>query len=200
MLHNKQSFVPKTLVISLIAMSLVGCAGTESTNSQNDSAISPPTDLASSSSPQTTGSAASVAIPGVNNVGEIKFKAASKNSPVGYFDVINGSSASKIEVSKATPLTAAGWAVLVDEARLPDSIIITHGDNNSLVAVAPVNVERPDVVKLLKNPAYKNSGWSATFKSSTLPDDPVVLKAWAYNAARKEATPLEHTHEVVVVE
>jgi len=31
-----------------------------------------------------------------------------------------------------------------------------------LVAVAPVNLERLDVVKVSNNLAYKNSGWSAT--------------------------------------
>jgi len=74
-------------------------------------------------------------------------------------------------------------------------VIITYGDNNSLVAVAP-NLDRPDIVKLLKNPAYNKSGWSTTFNS--LPTaGKVALKAWAYNSASKKL-PTE-THEVVVL-
>jgi hypothetical protein len=37
-----------------------------------------------------------------------------------------------------------------------------------------------------------------TFNSSTLPADKVVLLAWAYNSARKEATQLNSKHEVVL--
>jgi predicted SAM-dependent methyltransferase len=143
-------------------------------------------------------SQASVVIPGVKDIKEIKFRATSKNSP-GFFAAINGSSAPKLKVSKASSLTASGWAVLADEGRPADRVLITYGDNNLLVAVAPVNLERPDVVKVLKDPAYKNSGWSATFNPSTLPGDEVVLKAWAYNSARKEAIQLNLTHEVVVL-
>lgn len=215
MFQRRISFHPtKTLVISVIAISLAACsAGTESTNtpndsagsprigsaSPNDSAGSPVTDTASSSSSPPTGSPASVAIPGVNNVGEINFKAAPKNLPNGRFDGINGSSAPKTEVPQANPVNVRGWAILADKGSLPDNVIITYGDNNSVVAVAPVNVERPDVVKVLKNPAYKNSGWSVTFPASTLPAGEVVLKAWAYNSASKEATQLDSTHEVVIL-
>lgn len=198
---QKTIFHPtKAFLISAIAVSLAACStGTESTNSPTSSASSPPTYDASSSSPQTANSPASVAIPGVNNVGEIKFQAASK-SPAGFFDAVNNSSAPTIEVPKATPLNARGWAVYTDVGRIPDRVIITYGDNNSLVAVAPVNLDRPDVVKILKNPAYRKSGWSATFNPSTLPAGKVVLKAWAYNSARKEATQLNSIHQVVVLE
>lgn len=197
-MFQQKSVNLKNLLISAIAVSLAACTGTESTNSPTSSANSTPTYDASSSSPQTTVSPASVTLPGVNNVKEIKFKAGPKNYPTGYIDAINGSNKPKLELSKAAPVVVSGWAILADEGRLADSVIITSGNNNSLVAVAPVKLERPDVVKVLKNPAYRNSGWIATIKPSTLPVGPVVLKAWAYNSARKEATQLNSTHEVVV--
>ncbi len=190
----------KTLVVSVIAISLGACSpATETTNTPTDTVSPAPTSVATSS-PQTTTSPATVAIPGVNDVGEINFKPASPNSTSGFFDGINGSSETKVEVPKGTPIVARGWAILATEGRPPDSVIITAGDNNSLVAVAPVNAERPDVAKILKNPAYRNSGWSVTFNPSTLPADQAVLKAWAYNSASKEATQLRLTHEVVVVD
>ena len=207
-----QSLHPlKTLVISALAISLAACNSTESTNTPNDSAGSPTFNSASpnesagspvadstTSSPQPTESPVSVAIPGASNLGEIKFKAAPKNLPNGRFDGLNNSSASKLEVTQTTPVTARGWAILADESKLPDNVIITYGDNNSIAAVVPVNVERPDVAKVLKNPTYRNSGWSAIVNPNDLPAGEVVLKAWAYNSARKEATQLDSTYQLII--
>jgi hypothetical protein len=147
---------------------------------------------------QTTDSQASVAISKVSSNKEIKFKTASRKSLNGYLDGINGSTTT-IAIPKATSLIVSGWAILADEGKPADSVIITYGDNNSLVAVAPVNVERPDVVKASQNPAYKNSGWNATFNSSILPIGKVIIKAWAYNSATKEATQLNCTPTIEVL-
>ena len=212
-----QSLHPlKTLLISAIAISLAARNSTESTNTPNDSAGSPTFNSASpnesagspvasstsSSSPQPTESPTSVAIPEANNireiVEEINFKAAPKNLPNGRFDGLNNSSASQLEVTQATPVTARGWAILADESKLPDNVIITYGDNNSIAAVVPVNVERPDVAKVLKNPAYIKSGWSAIVNPNDLPAGEVVLKAWAYNSASKEATQLDSTYQLII--
>ena len=188
----------KTLVVSVIAISLGACSpATETTTTSTDS-VTAPTSVATSS-PLTTSSPTTVAIPGVNNVREINFKPASPNSTIGFFDAVNGSSATKVEVSKETPIVARGWAILPTAGRPPDSVIITSGDSNSVVAVAPVNLARPDVARILKNPAYSNSGWNVTFNPSTLPTDQVRLKAWAYNSTKKEALELKNTHEVVVL-
>ena len=148
---------------------------------------------ASSSFPQTTNSLTSVAIPEVENIREIIFKAASHNFPSGCFDGIDGSNTTTIEVAKGI-FTARGWAILPEEGRPADRVILTYGKNNCVVAVALVNLERSDVVRALKNPAYKYSGWSITFNLSNLPAGKVVLKAWAYNSARKEAEQLNSTN------
>lgn len=191
----------KTLLISVMAISLAACStDTEVTNTPTDSASSAPS-LASSASTETTSSSSNIAIPGVNNVSEISFKAPSGNGINGYFDTVNGATATTpVEVSKAAPLTTKGWAFLANESRPADSVLITYGNNNSLVAVAPINLERSDVAKFLKNPAYKNSGWSTTFNSSGLPTGKVVFKAWAYNSTSKEATQLNPIHEVTLID
>lgn len=142
---------------------------------------------------------ANVAIPGVTNVREINFKS-SPNTANGFFDgITDGSSGPKIEVPKTTLLKTSGWAIISNEDRPADMVLLTYGDINSLIAVAPVNVERPDVAKVLKNPAYKNSGWNTIINPSSLPNDRVVLKAWAYNSARKEATELNNSLQVIVL-
>lgn len=185
------------ILASVIAMSLAACAGTQTANNPVNS-DAPATSVATSS-PQPTNSSNGVVIPGVNSITEVTFKPASKNIP-GFFDSVNGSSAPTIQVRKAVPVIASGWAVLPDEGRVPDRIIITSGDNNSLVAVVPLTVDRADVAKALKNPAYQKSGWVASINSSNLPANSVVLKAWAYDSTTKEATPLNKTYEVAVVE
>jgi len=130
---------------------------------------------------------------GVNNFREIKFKIASKGCPSGFFDGVNGSIITKIKVPSATPITARGWGIIADEGRPADGIIITYGKNNSLVAIAPVNLERPDVAKVLGSDVYSKSGWSITFDPSSLRNGHIVLKAWAYNSAKKEAILLDST-------
>ena len=201
MLQRTISSTPKKFfLISAIAVSLVACSsGTESTNTSTDSAT-PSISSASSSSPPPTVSPASVAIPGVNNVKEIKFKTAPTAANGLFNNIKDGSSGPKIKVSKATPFKVDGWAILSAEGRPADMVIITYGDNNSLVAVTPVNLERVDVAKTLKNPAYKNSGWSTTINPSTLPSGNVVLQGWAYSSARKEAIQFNNSHQVVVPE
>lgn len=197
----------KAITITVVVISLAACSpsGENATNSSS-SASSPSLESpnnsaspASSPSNQQTDSPSKVSIPGVNDVKEINFKANSpQNPPNGAFDAINGSNALTHEVSRQTPIRANGWAVLVNENKPADLVIITYGDNKSLVAVAPVNSDRSDVSKFLRKPSYKNSGWSTTVNPSNLPTGQVVLKAWAYNSTAKEANELNNTHQLVI--
>lgn len=136
----------------------------------------------------------------INNIKDIDFKVA-PNYIAGFFDVVNSRSGKNIvKVLKSTPFNASGWAILADEGRPADSIVITYGEKNSLVAVAPVSLERADVAKALNNPTYNNSGWNTTINTSILPVGKVVLKGWAYSLVNKEATQLNNLVEVMVIE
>ena len=130
---------------------------------------------------------------------EIKFKPAS--SPAhGFFDGIsNGSSGPKIEVGQATTFEVSGWAILSNKKKPADLILITDGNTNSVVTVAPVNLKRPDVAKAMNNSAYKHSGWRAELNTSILPTSPIVINGWAYDSASKEATQLDNSLQVVVL-
>ncbi len=136
---------------------------------------------------ETTNLPANVNIPGVTNIREINFKAPDKDTLTGCFDGINGSNTTTITLPESKPLSASGWAIITEEGRPADRVLITYGKHNSLVAIATVNLERPDVVKAFNNPTYKNCGWTVIFNASNLPAGKVVFKAWAYNATRKEA-------------
>lgn len=183
----------QTWLISVLAVSLAACSATpESFTSLNLPA--------SSTSSQPINSPGSFSAIKIKSVKEIKFKPIDKNQHSGTFDGINESTAASHKVPSSAPIKASGWAVLPAKGKPADMVIITYGNNNSLVTAAPVNIGRQDVVQELKNPAYKNSGWSATFKPSTLPAGKVVLKAWAYDSTSKEATQLFSTKEIVIQE
>lgn len=196
--HKKLLKNTRMLLVSAIAVSLAACSGADESSTSSTSL--PSNSPVSSSSPQTTALPAGVTIPGVSNLGEINFKTANRNLPSGFFNGgNNGSNGPKVEARKETPFSVSGWAVSPSEGKPADSIIITQGDANSFVAVAPVNVDRPDVVKVLKNPAYQKSGWTITINPSTLPNNQVTLKGWAYNSASKQATELSNSLDVVVL-
>lgn len=184
-----------------VCIPLFACStGTEATNNTINSVSPPPADTTSPSSPQAT-TASSQVVPGVKDIKEITFKPVSNNPQTlganGFFDGTAASNEKTIEVQKGNPVTLQGWAILADEGKPADAVIITHGDNNSLVAVAPVDKERSDVAKNLKNQAYKNSGWAVPVDTSSLPAN-VELKAWAYDSQSKEARQLSYTHELIL--
>ncbi|MCL1467114.1 hypothetical protein [Argonema galeatum] len=190
-------------VISVLAISLAACSG----NSESASNPTSPDNSSTAAAPnsaapavETTSSTVSGSSSELKNVGEVKFKTPTAGALYGVFDVVNESSATSHKVSKAIPVKLSGWAVIANKGKTADSVIITQADNKKVLAVAPVNVVRPDVAKALNNPAYKSSGWNATIKPSNLPAGKVVIQAWAYDSTTKEATQLSRNHELDVAQ
>lgn len=186
-----------TTLSAIATIVLAACAPANQTTTSPDAASPPPTVATTSPSPPATELPVGVSIPGVTNVGEINFITTSTGAQ-GFFDGVNGSNASRIEVSGTDPINVYGWAILTNKGRPADNVIITYGDNNAVVAVAPVNVERPDVAKVLNNSAFTNSGWNISFDASTLPEGSLMLKAWAYDSEAREATQLTNTPEIII--
>ena len=194
-------------VISVLALSLAACAGNSDT--AKDSTTSPDntseTAAKTAVSPvvnktSTPANGKSVAIPGVKNISQVKFKAPPTNKPLGagVFDVVNNSNKQNHKVSKSQAVTVGGWAIIPNKNKPANNVIITLGDNKTVVAVASVNALRDDVAKTLKNPALKNSGWNTQIAPSTLPTGKVVLKAYAYDSGTKEAIQLNGNHNLEV--
>ncbi|MCL1475747.1 hypothetical protein [Argonema antarcticum] len=189
-------------VISVLAISLAACSGNSESASNPTSPDNSSTVAPNSAAPavETTSSTVSGSSTELKNVDEVKFKTPTAGALYGVFDVVNESSSASHKVSKAIPVKMSGWAVLANKGKTADSVIITQADNKKVLAVAPVNVLRPDVAKALNNPAYKSSGWNATIKSSNLPTGKVVIQAWAYDSTTKEATQLSRNHELDITE
>lgn len=190
----------KTLIISAVAVSLAACStGSNSTDSSTSANSSAPTSSENSPSSQTTDTQISANIPGVSDIKDVKLTPNSKGVPAGFFNGASGSTQPKQDVAKSQPFTVQGWAIIATQGKVADRVIITAGDNNTVVAVVPTNIERLDVVQALKSPAYKNSGWVATINPVTLPSGKVVLKAWAYNSASKDAIQLNNSFEANIL-
>lgn len=194
MLHQAKIFG----VISGLAVLLAACSD-GSQSATNPTPNSPATQTTASPVAQTqTSEATSVSIPGVKSVSEIKFQTPPPTTQYGFFDIVNESNSLTHNLQKSDTLRFSGWAVLPEKDKPADSVIITTGDNKTVVAVAKASLSRPDVVKSFNKAGYKNSGWNAAAKASALPSGKSELKAWAYDSATKTATQLTRVHTVVV--
>ena len=81
-----------------------------------------------------------------------------------------------------------GWAVLPDRLEPADAVLLTCDDSRagpSIVALIEVIEKRPDVVAATGEPGFFRSGWRRIFSARELP--PGAIKAWAYDAERRQA-------------
>lgn len=187
-------------LISGLVVVVAACSdGTQSSTNSNQSANTA-TNVSSNepTGQKLTTPPTNISSLGVKAVKEIKFQTPSGKGLSGFFDTVNNGMTLKHNVSKNGTVTLSGWAIIPEKTKAAEKVIVTLPDTNQVVAIANVNMPRPDVVKVLKNEAYKNSGWTTSFKGNSLPTGRVVLKAWAYDPATKTATLLKNIHELTV--
>jgi len=185
------------VVFTAIAVALAACGpSTETATTPAPATTTAPT--ATPASPATATSTVSVSDLGVQNISEVKFSplAEGAESANGFFDGINNQFTPEHTLPKTETLVFTGWAIIPSTNKPANQVIVTQGDQNAVVAIAPVNAERADVAEANKNPSYRNSGWTVTVNPATLPADKVVLKAWAYNSDTKEASQLNRVHTI----
>jgi hypothetical protein len=78
-------------------------------------------------------------------------------------------------------LKAAGWAVLPDNRKQPNIVLLSVGDNKSFFANAYVNLDSPDIAKTLKSQLYNNARWAVDVSGGDLAIAQTEIKAWVYN-------------------
>ncbi|WP_293153528.1 MULTISPECIES: hypothetical protein [unclassified Microcoleus] len=78
-------------------------------------------------------------------------------------------------------LKAAGWAVLPDNRKQPNIVLLSVGDNKSFFANAYVNLDSPDIAKTLKSQLYNNARWAVDVSGGDLAIGQTEIKAWVYN-------------------
>jgi hypothetical protein len=179
------------LIVLSAAVCLPACTSTSpgpgtQVNTQPENAPSP--------SPETTAIAPTTqAIEGIN------FQTPKPGQNTGFVDAVNNKrSQSSISVAPGTPIQIAGWAILPDATKPADMVIVTAGEEKAIASTTPVNGDRPDVGKALKNKALDRSGWVAKIDPATLSGGEVSLQVWAYNSQTKEAYPIGAPVKVVL--
>lgn len=86
-------------------------------------------------------------------------------------------------------LMASGWAVLPEQERAADAVILAYedpGGNEIAFAVAEVGERRKSGNATGKR-AYKRSGWTKKFPKGSFPENAGPITAWAFNTDTYEA-------------
>ncbi|MEG4226516.1 hypothetical protein QUA35_10765 [Microcoleus sp. N9_B2] len=76
---------------------------------------------------------------------------------------------------------AAGWAVLPENLKQPNIVLLSVGDKQSFFANAYVNLDSPDIAKTLKSQLYNNARWAVDVSGADWAIAPTDIKAWVYN-------------------
>jgi len=97
-------------------------------------------------------------------------------------------------------LFAYGWAVLPDQWRPADAVLlteeaVTHPGIPTIFSIVLTGYPRNDVVQRTREEAYALSGWAKPLTSGLqLPPGPHRLRAWAFDIATNRAWPLEGSY------
>jgi hypothetical protein len=85
-------------------------------------------------------------------------------------------------VKRGEDVSLMGWAILPQQKIAADAVYLSFGEQNQLIAVGQVNLERPDVAVAFSEPNYQQSGWIIQLPTAILPEGQTLLKVWAYDA------------------
>ncbi|MGB3265853.1 MAG: hypothetical protein WBA89_18055, partial [Microcoleus sp.] len=76
---------------------------------------------------------------------------------------------------------AAGWAVLPENLQQPKIVLLSVGDKQAFFANAYVNLDSPDIAKILQSQLYNNARWAVDVSDRDLSIAQTEIKAWVYN-------------------
>lgn len=79
-------------------------------------------------------------------------------------------------------ITLMGWATLPQRQQPADAVYLSFGEQNKLVNVGQVNIQRSDVALAFSQPNYKQSGWTIELPTALLPVGKTLVKVWAYDS------------------
>ncbi len=89
-------------------------------------------------------------------------------------------------IQRNDEISLLGWAILPQQNKPADAVYLSIGEQNQLIAVGQVNLERLDIVTAFSEENYQKSGWTIRVPTAILPEGSTLLKVWAYDAAADE--------------
>jgi len=124
------------------------------------------------------------------------FKVDGSIHPAGWLDTLSEHDVQIEPGGDEFPVTVAGWAILLDEKRMPNQIAIAV--NGSIAAVAVPRIARRDVAKFYHNPQFTNCGWAAQFSTRLLREGDNVVAVYAVlNSESNLLAPLKTSKNVI---
>ena len=115
----------------------------------------------------------------------------------GYLDQPQISDKS-LTVKKNAAFKAVGWAVLPDNLKQPNIVLLSVGDKQSFFANGYVNSDSPDIAKTLNSQVYSNARWAVDLSAHNLPIAQTEIKAWVYNPVDNQFVRLRGGARVIV--
>ena len=104
-----------------------------------------------------------------------------------------------LTLSRRSDVRFLGWAILPERRQQPRVVLFSYGDNQSFFADARVNLNRPDVAKVLKSNRYTQVGWGKNILLSSLPLGETAIQAWVYDKQGKQFVKLKGEVRVNIV-
>ncbi len=115
----------------------------------------------------------------------------------GYLDQPQISDKS-LTVRKSAGFKAAGWAVLPENLKQPNIVLLSVGEKQSFFANGYVNSDSPDIAKTLNSQVYSNARWAVDLPAKDLPIAQTEIKAWVYNPVDNQFVKLRGGARVTV--
>ncbi|MDJ0556366.1 MAG: hypothetical protein QNJ68_18395 [Microcoleaceae cyanobacterium MO_207.B10] len=94
---------------------------------------------------------------------------------------------------------ASGWAVLKNQSRPVDAVILTYDNSlgeSTIFAVADLATSRLDISEKYQAEKFLNFGWERTFYSQEFAEDLVNIKAWVFDTNTGKVFPLPGVHVI----
>ena len=97
-------------------------------------------------------------------------------------------------------LALAGWAILPKTQEAPRIVLFSLENKPSFFNSAYINLNSPDVAKVLNSKKYRHSRWIANFPPMSMPLGETTVKAWVYDSIGKRFVKLKSELKIKVEE
>ncbi|HEY9671044.1 MAG TPA: hypothetical protein V6D11_06345 [Waterburya sp.] len=105
-----------------------------------------------------------------------------------------------VVVKRKNNLALAGWAILPEPREAPKIVLFSLGDKQTFFNSAYINLNSPDVAKVLNSQKYLHSRWIANFPPMSMPLGETTVKAWVYDSTGKRFVKLKNELKIKVEE